>query len=74
MKFCLRSNMKRIIPCSQIGMKEVVRGLHGCKLEVQAGLAPLLNIVCRMRTQSMQLDCRRLSREFWFMPQSSSAT
>ena len=28
---------------------------------VRAGLAPLLNIVCRMRMQSMQLDCRRLS-------------
>ena len=33
MKFCLCGNMKKIIPCSQIGMKEVVRGLHGCKLE-----------------------------------------
>ena len=40
-------------------MKEVVRGLHGCS--IRAGLAPLLNIVCRMRMQSMQLDCRRLS-------------
>ena len=28
---------------------------------VKAGLAPLLNIVCRMRIQSMQLDCRRSS-------------
>ena len=24
---------------------------------LQAGLAPLLNTVCRMRMQSMQLDC-----------------
>ena len=28
---------------------------------VLAELAPLLNIVCRMRMQSTQLDCRRLS-------------
>ena len=30
-------------------------------VEVQAGLASLLNIVCRMRMQSMQLDYKILS-------------